>query len=148
MNNESKDYRGFTISWLDPPLTSAKWTANVASTSLHLNNLMGRKGAEVIDGQTRNEMLANAQRYIDNLLARNRHDRADVASVRDIFLEALSKKAHDVPWPEIREHLINRGHDIGNIQIEEAGDGDTYVLAFQTGEKISFDGTDYHLTRS
>jgi hypothetical protein len=148
MSNESQDYRGFTITWQDPPLTSAKWTANVASDSLHLFNLMGRNGAEIIDGQTRNEMLANAQSYIDKLLARSRLDRSDTASVRDIFLEALSKKANDVPWPEIREHLINRGHDIGHSRIEEAGGDRKYQLVFQTGEKISFDGTDYHFIRS
>jgi hypothetical protein len=30
------DYRGFTISWQKPPLTSAQWTANVASESPQL----------------------------------------------------------------------------------------------------------------
>ena len=148
MSNESQDYRGFTITWPDPPFTSAKWTANVASESLHLFNLMGRSGAEIIDGRTRNEMLANAQRYIDKLLARGRLDRGDTASVRDSFLEALSKKAHDVPWPEIREHLVNRGHHTGNTRIEESGGDGQYVLVFQTGEKISFDGIDYHFSRS
>jgi hypothetical protein len=148
MSNESQDYRGFTITWQDPPTTSAKWTANVASESMEFFNLIGGSGCKIIDAQTRNEMLASAQSYIDGLLARKRHDRRDAASVRDIFLEALSKKANDVPWPEIREHLINRGHDIGHSQIQEAGGERKYVLVFQTGEKISFDGADYHFTRA
>src|SRR5271163_4674595 len=103
--NENENYRGFTISWQEPPLTGAKWTANVASESPHLLNLMGRNGSEVIDSRTRNEMLAEAKKYIDGLFARMRPDvpGAATATVRDLFLEALSKKANDVPWPEIRE---------------------------------------------
>jgi hypothetical protein len=62
-------YRGFTISWLEPPLTSANWTANVASEHQHLNDLMRRHGAEVIEGRTREEMFVNAKKYIDILLA-------------------------------------------------------------------------------
>jgi hypothetical protein len=61
-------YKGFTISWQEPPLTGANWTANVASEHPHLNNLMRRHGAEVIEGRTREEMIGNAKRYIDNLL--------------------------------------------------------------------------------
>jgi hypothetical protein len=80
------------------------------------------------------------------------YDRADdnglmITTVRDLYLEALAMKAKDVPWPQIREHLINRGHDIGHSQISELGAGHSYELTFETGEKISFDGTDYHLVR-
>lgn len=107
-------------------------------------------GSKVIDGRDRAEMLANAQRYIDSLLARARPHVLDetAKTVRDLFLEALSKKVHNVPWPEIREHLINRGHDIGHSRIEELGTDNKYQLVFQTGEKISFDGINYHFDRS
>lgn len=150
MIDRAEDYRGFTISWQEPPLTSAKWTANVATESLQLLNLMGRNGAEVIDGRSRNDMLANAKRYIDTLLARTRPETPGAATttVRDLFLEALSKKANDVPWHEIHEHLINRGHDVGHSRIEETGADNKYELTFQTGEKIGFDGADYKFTRS
>jgi hypothetical protein len=33
----------------------------------HLLSLMGRKGAEVIEGHTRDEMIAKAKQYIDGL---------------------------------------------------------------------------------
>jgi hypothetical protein len=48
-------------------VTSAKWTANVASESSQLYALMGRNGAQPIDGRTRQQMLANAKKYIDGL---------------------------------------------------------------------------------
>lgn len=65
--NKDETYKGFTISWQEPPLTSAKWTANVASEDPHLYALMGQHGAKVIDGQTRDAMIAAAKRYIDEL---------------------------------------------------------------------------------
>jgi hypothetical protein len=69
----------------------------------------------------------------------------DMATVRDLYLEALAMKAKDVPWRQIRAHLLDRGHEIGNVMISEVGTGDTYQLTFTgSGEKISFDGTDYH----
>jgi hypothetical protein len=67
VTNRSGDYRGFVISWQEPPLTGAKWTANVASNSPQLYALMGSGGATVIDGRTREEMLTNAKSYIDRL---------------------------------------------------------------------------------
>ena len=63
-------------------------------------------------------------------------------TVRDLFLEALAKKAQDVPWPEIREHLINRGHELGHTLIDELAGESSYELTFGTSEKIRFDGTD------
>jgi len=65
--NKTELYKGFTISWQESPQTSAKWTANVASEDCHLYDLMGRHGAEVVDGNNRDEMLVNAKRYIDKL---------------------------------------------------------------------------------
>jgi hypothetical protein len=67
VTNKSEDYKGFTISWQEPPITSAKWTANVATDSPRLSALMGRNGAEVKDGRSRDEMMAEAKRYIGAL---------------------------------------------------------------------------------
>jgi hypothetical protein len=66
--NKSEDYRGFTIFWQEPPLTSAKWTANVTSNSVQLLGLMCAGGSVVIDGRHRDDMIANSKIYIDSLL--------------------------------------------------------------------------------
>jgi hypothetical protein len=137
----TESYRGFLISWEDPPLTGAKWTASIATESANLLNLMGGNGAKVIDGLNANNMLAKARDCIDGLLGVK-------TTLRDLFVQAISKKAQDVPWHEIREHLINRAHDIGYTRIEEVGAGKKYELVFNDGQKISFDGQDFHFTRS
>ena len=67
--NKAETYKGFEISWQQPPQTSAKWEANVGSSSPQLYALMGRHGAQVIDGRTCDEMIANAKRYINGLVA-------------------------------------------------------------------------------
>jgi hypothetical protein len=64
--NKTEDYKGFEISWQEPPQTSAKWTANVGSTNPRLFNKMGGR-VEIIDGQTRDEMIANAKAFIHGL---------------------------------------------------------------------------------
>ena len=68
--NKTENYRGFEIAWLEPPLTSAAWTANVVSNDAHLYALMGGRGAKVIDGRTRDHMISEAKKYIDDLLDR------------------------------------------------------------------------------
>ena len=65
---KAEDYKGFIVSWEEPPLTSAYWTANVASDDANLNALMGHGGAEVINGRTRDDMLDKARSYIDGLV--------------------------------------------------------------------------------
>jgi hypothetical protein len=107
---------------------------------------MGGNGSKVIDGRSREDMIADAKRYIDNLLGRARSGAR--TTVRDLFLEALSKKVSGVPQHEIREHLINRGHDLGHTEITDVGRGDKYEIIFQNGDKINFDGNDYHFVRS
>ena len=72
MFNSIENYRGFIISWQDPPITRAKWTADVTSESPRLYALIGRNGAQVIDGLNRDCMLANARTYIDDLLDRSK----------------------------------------------------------------------------
>jgi hypothetical protein len=66
------DYRGYNIGCQEPRLTSANWQANVASNDRDLYRRMcqktGRQGAEVITGQTRDEMLSNAKAFIDGVL--------------------------------------------------------------------------------
>ena len=68
--------------------------------------------------------------------------------VRNLFLEALAMKILDTPAPKIREHLINKGRDIGHSQITELGNENSYELTFETGEKICFNGTDYYFLRA
>ncbi len=68
IKNKTEDYRGFVISWQEPPLTSASWTANVTTNDRHLYALMGQSGSKVIDGRTREAMHAGARQYIDGLL--------------------------------------------------------------------------------
>ncbi len=145
--NQTEDYRGFVISWQEPPMTAAGWSANVASDSRRLFALMGRPSAKVIRGRTREEMLAEAKAYIGDLIDGAQSGK-QVASVRDLFLEALAKKTRDVPPHLVRDYLIDRGHDIGHVSIDDVGNGHRWELTFQTGEKISFDGTDYHFIRS
>jgi hypothetical protein len=67
--NKSEAYRGFAIGWQEPPQTTAAWTANVGSEDRRLNAMMGIHGAKIIDGRTRDEMIANAKEYIDSLLS-------------------------------------------------------------------------------
>jgi hypothetical protein len=66
--NKVENYRAFEIAWLEPPLTSATWTANVASNDAHLYALMGGRGAKIINGRTRDYMISAAKKYIDDLL--------------------------------------------------------------------------------
>lgn len=60
-------YRGFEISWEDPPLTSDRWTVNIASNDPPLMAMLG-SSAKVIDAATRDETIAKAKRSIDHLL--------------------------------------------------------------------------------
>jgi hypothetical protein len=73
---KSMDYRGFIISWREPAMTSAKWTANVTSETPSLFALMGRNGAQAIDGRDRYDMLATAKMYVDSLLDQSTAARA------------------------------------------------------------------------
>jgi hypothetical protein len=64
---KDEKYRGFIISWQEPPMMG-RWTANVATDSPSLFALMGRNGAQVIDGRDREDMITAAKKYIDGLL--------------------------------------------------------------------------------
>lgn len=147
MENLTENYRGFVITWQEPPLTGAGWSANVATESPRLFALMGRPSAKVIRGRARGEMIAEARAYVDSLLGGDASNKRAALSTRDLFLEALAKKNRDVPQHLIRDYLIDRGHDIGQVSIDDVGDGARWELTFQTGEKISFDGADYHFAR-
>ena len=69
VTDKSEEYRGFIISWDEPPMWGRdQWTANVASESPHLLSLMRQNGAKVIEGRTRDEMLGKTKQYIDGLL--------------------------------------------------------------------------------
>lgn len=66
--HEEEGYRGFIISWQEPPMMGNGWTANVATNSAQLLALMGSGGAKPILARTRDEMKAQAKQYIDDLL--------------------------------------------------------------------------------
>jgi hypothetical protein len=68
VTHKTENYRGFIISWREPPMMGDGRTANVATDSRQLLSLMGRNGAEVINAPTSDEMITKAQRYIDRLL--------------------------------------------------------------------------------
>jgi hypothetical protein len=68
VTHHNENYKGFIISWQEPPLTGGIWAANVATESLQLFSLMGHNGAEVIQAQTRDAMIAQAKQYVDRLL--------------------------------------------------------------------------------
>jgi len=67
--NKNEKYKACEIDWIEPPLTSAKWTANVGSNDRAIATKMGNQ-IKIIDGQTKEEMLAKARAYIDALLAK------------------------------------------------------------------------------
>ena len=60
VTHKEEHYKGFIISWQEPPMIGGTWSANVATNSPQLLALMGRNGAEVIQAQSRDEMLAKA----------------------------------------------------------------------------------------
>lgn len=62
--------------------------------------------------------------------------------VREMYLEALSMRARDVPSPEIREHLV-KGRALCCVVAYVEGKEPSYELAYEGGEKISFDGRHY-----
>jgi hypothetical protein len=65
---EKREYRGFVLSWHEPPLTGAAWVVNVAAEVRGLQSGIGN-GAEVIPGPSRDEAIAKAMTYVDGLLA-------------------------------------------------------------------------------
>jgi|HubBroStandDraft_6_1064221.scaffolds.fasta_scaffold492582_1 hypothetical protein len=69
--DKSDDYKGFIISWDEPPMFPDAWRANVASESLSLLALMKQSGSKVIEGRDRDDMIAAAKKYIDGLFPKN-----------------------------------------------------------------------------
>jgi len=67
VTDKSENYRGFIISWGEPPMMG-QWTANVASDQPNLLALMKQNGSKVIEGRDRDDMIAAAKKYIDGLL--------------------------------------------------------------------------------
>jgi hypothetical protein len=62
-----KEYRGYLISWQEPPETSAAWVVNVASEGRGLQDKIGKNSA-VFCGRTRDDAIANAKAFIDMLV--------------------------------------------------------------------------------
>lgn len=69
-------------------------------------------------------------------------DEEQATPAREMYLEALSMRDQDMPWPQIREHLI-KGREHCPVIAEARGAEPSYELTFATREKISFDGTNY-----
>lgn len=67
VTDKSENYRGFIISWDEPPMMG-RWTANVASDQPNLLALMKQNGSKVIEGRDRDDVIAAAKKYIDGLL--------------------------------------------------------------------------------
>lgn len=63
---KEEPYRGFIISWQEPPMMGGRWTANVATNDPKLLHLL-KGGAAVIDGKDRDDMIAASKKYIDGL---------------------------------------------------------------------------------
>ncbi len=72
MQNE-QHHRGFVISWEEPPATANGWIINVASSvpalQAKLEAAEGGHGAKVIEAQTRDEGIAEAIVFLNNMLA-------------------------------------------------------------------------------
>jgi hypothetical protein len=64
--NKNLKYKNCEIDWIEPPMTSEKWTANVGSNDRSIYTKMGGQ-IKIIDGRTKEEMLAKAREYIDSL---------------------------------------------------------------------------------
>ena len=64
--SKKEKYKGCEIDWIEPPLMSARCTAFVKSRDRDIGALMGYR-AKIIDGQTKEEMLAKARTFIDGL---------------------------------------------------------------------------------
>ncbi len=65
--NKNEKYKSCEIDWIEPPLTGEKWTANVGSNLRDIAAKMGNQ-TKIIDGRTKEEMLARARAYIDILM--------------------------------------------------------------------------------
>jgi len=65
--NTNEVYKGYVIAWQEPPVTGLIWAASIRSDDFRLYARMGIQGSKVIDGQTRDEMIAKAKEYIDDL---------------------------------------------------------------------------------
>jgi hypothetical protein len=61
-------YRGYVMSWQEPPMTSHARAVNLASDSPDLQIKLSNSG-KIITGQSPSEAIANAKRFIDGLLA-------------------------------------------------------------------------------
>ena len=67
VTDKNEPYKGFIISWDEPPMLADAWRANVATNQPNLLRFMGN-GSKVIEGRVRDDMIAKAKKYIDGLL--------------------------------------------------------------------------------
>lgn len=66
-------------------------------------------------------------------------------TVLDLYYDALAMRKQGIALHDIREYLINTGHDNGFSAINAVGGPDVLELTFgKTGEVLAFDGTTWH----
>jgi alkanesulfonate monooxygenase SsuD/methylene tetrahydromethanopterin reductase-like flavin-dependent oxidoreductase (luciferase family) len=62
----AKSYKGFVMTWSEPPETSDRRTINIGSDDRRLFAKLGRS-SKVVAGATLEEALEKAKRFIDSL---------------------------------------------------------------------------------
>ncbi len=67
ITERTEAYKGFIITWQEPPLTSARLEANITSEERRGFTLIGGRAVPV-EGRTHKDMLAKAKQCIDELL--------------------------------------------------------------------------------
>lgn len=72
MPEQTIEYKNCEVAWLEPPLTSQGWQATVASNDPNMADLLFRsskqRGAVIIGGKDRDDLLKRARAFIDSLL--------------------------------------------------------------------------------
>jgi hypothetical protein len=65
MQTREKRYKGFVISWVEPPETGAKWTLNISAEGRAHSSKLGR--TMVIEAVILEAALDKAEQFIDSL---------------------------------------------------------------------------------
>lgn len=63
----AKEYRGYALSWQEPPAISRAWVVNVTSDNRDLQEMIGKSSA-AFSGLTRDDAIADAKAFVDKLL--------------------------------------------------------------------------------
>jgi hypothetical protein len=60
-------YKGFVISWVEPPVSAHEWVLNISAKDKDKAGLTKLGRTEVIKGATLDEAVAKAKKFIDEL---------------------------------------------------------------------------------